>query len=106
MAEIQAAIVAINQARELSIRKLRVNTDSEVLFLAATEYIKLWKRNNWRSLYDSTRHIKDRHSFEALDTAMQAQIDIKFKHVQGHSGNVSNNAADRLARAGAELHRQ
>ncbi|XP_031625471.1 ribonuclease H1-like [Contarinia nasturtii] len=106
VAEIQAATIAIKQAGQLGIRKLRVNTDSEVLYMAATQYIPKWKQNNWMSLYNIYSPIKNRRNFEDLDIAMRSypQMDIKFRHIPGHSGNQYHNAADRLARAGAELH--
>lgn len=103
VAEIHAALIAIKQAARLGIRKLCVNTDSKNLVDAINVNITKWKTNNWRSTWDH-KPIKNRHEFEALDIAIRSnpQILIKFLYIPGHSGNEYHNAADHLARKGAE----
>lgn len=105
IAEIQGAIVAIQQAARLNIKKLRVVTDSENVYKAVNENIPQWKRNGWRSLYDG-QPIEDRSDWEALDYAIRSnpRMVVKFKHVPGHSGIQEHNEADRLAALGAGLH--
>lgn len=87
-AEIQAAIVAIQQARELSISNLCVNTDAKIVVDAVEQLIPQWKQNNWQSLWDAGR-IANRRSFEDLERAirMSSHMNIKFKHIAAHSGN-------------------
>lgn len=105
IAEIQSAYLAIDLARQLGVTKLRINTDSQVVFDAGTKLISIWKANNWESIYDG-KPIKDRRYFEKFDAVLRRnpKITIDFRHVDGHSGNENHNEADHLAKRGAELH--
>ena len=89
VAEIQGATVAIQKAARLGIKRLRVNTDSELVYEAVTENIP-----------------KNRTDFEELDRVIRnnSQMTIKFKLLRGHSGNQDHNKANRLAAVGARLH--
>lgn len=101
IAEILAAHYAIEQAKRLNIRKLRIYTDCNHLVDAVSGNIEKWKANGWRSLYD-LKPIQNRDDYEKLDSLMRsAQIEIKFKLLKAHSGNEHHNAADQLARIGA-----
>ncbi|KAG4072607.1 hypothetical protein HA402_004696 [Bradysia odoriphaga] len=105
VAEIQSAYIAILLARQLGVTKLCVNTDSKNVYDAATYLIDEWKENDWLSLYTS-QPIVDRPYYEKLKKSIcdNPQMEIKFVHIDGHSGNQYHNAADRLARKGAEQH--
>lgn len=106
IAEIQAATLAINQANRLNIRKLRVHTDLQVTVDAVNEFLQRWKANNWLSLWDG-QPVANRREFEDLDKAIRQNpnLVIQFRHIPGHSGNEHHNAADHLARKGAEQRR-
>lgn len=60
-----------------------------------------WIRNDWiKSDGEPVRH---REQFiELLDAIDETQMDIKFVHVRGHSHDVYNDEADRLAKLGAK----
>lgn len=105
VAEIQAAYIAITYARQLGVTKLCINTDSKLVFDAATYLIDEWKENDWLSLYTG-QAIVDRPYFQKLKKAIgdHPEMDIKFNHVMAHSGNQHHNEADHLARKGAERH--
>lgn len=105
IAEIQSAYIAIYLAAQLGVMKLRINTDSQVVFDAATDLISKWEKNDWKSLYDGKK-IVDRLYFEKLEDAIRknTQITIVFNRVEAHSGNIHHNEADHLAEKGAELH--
>lgn len=105
VAEIQSAYIAIAFAKQLGVKKLCINTDSKLVFDAATYLIDEWKENDWLSLYTG-QPIVDRPYFQRLKKAISENPDItiKFKHLLGHSGNQHHNEADHLARKGAELH--
>lgn len=105
MAEIQAATLAICQAGELGIKKLRLFTDSKVVYDAATNLIVQWRGNNWRSLYDG-EPLVNAEEFQQLQNAMRRdQMKIEFEWIRSHSGNQYHNQADHLAKQGAQLHR-
>ena len=61
-----------------------------------------WKKNGWKT---TTGDVKNRIDLEHLDDALQKaakfSMIVAFKHVRGHQGNDGNEAADRLAVAGA-----
>lgn len=82
-AEIRSAIFAIKQAKRLRIRKIRINTDSEVLCNAVSDLIPKWKSNGWLNLCDGITPIENRRDFEELDEVIRAQtsMDIKFKFI-------------------------
>jgi len=95
-AEIQAAVLAIVQARELKIVKLNIHTDSLFLINSITVWINNWKTNNWRT--KAKKPVKNKEDFEVLDGELeQGDVEVKWTHVPGHKGNVGNKAADKLA---------
>lgn len=103
--EIQAATRAINDAGRMGISDLRVNTDSEFLRKSATEWMPTWKQNGWHK--SNGDPVVNRNDFRNLDRAMHnnPNMNIEFRHVRGHSGNPHNDAADRMARDGAQRYR-
>lgn len=105
VAEIQSAYIAVLFAKEFGITKLCINTDSQLVFDAATYLIDEWKENDWLSLYTG-QPIVDRPYFQKLKNAIcdNPHMTIKFNHLPAHSGNQHHNEADHLARKGAERH--
>jgi len=104
-AEIQAATLAIGQARGLSIRRLNIHTDSQFLINCITIWINNWKRNQWKT--KDKKPVKNKEDLEALDHEIQqGDIEVKWTHVRGHSGIEGNEAADKLAVAGANKLKQ
>lgn len=93
-AEIQSAYIAIALARQLRVKKLCINTDSKVVFDAATDLIQKWEENDWKSLYDG-RSIADRRYWEKLAFELEIckiqGMEIQFNLVEGHSGNEYHN---------------
>ena len=108
IAEVQAVNVAIEQACQLAITNLRVNTDSNMVYTAITENLSRWKANGLYSMYNG-QPISDRADYEKLDHAISYakyynQMTIRFQLSLGRSDNQHLNEADRLAAAGARLH--
>ncbi len=86
--------------------------------LAATEWIRGWKRNNWIKKTDS-KPVMNRDLMMKIDE-LQEQLQLKWvkdfskfntqkknhisiqTYVPGHSSNKGNDEADRLAKAGAQ----
>lgn len=104
-AEIQAATRAINDAGRMGYDNIRVNTDSDFVRKAATEWMPTWKENNWNK--SNGQPVVNRQDFQNLDRAMRnnPKVNVQFHHVPGHSGNPGNEAADRLAKEGAKQYR-
>jgi len=101
-AEIQAATIAIGQAKSRSIAKLDIHTDSQFLINCITKWMPNWKRNAWMTA--DKKPVKNKADLLALDQVMaDARIVVKWTHVPGHAGVRGNEEADRLAREGAQI---
>lgn len=68
--------------------------------------MKNWKERGWR--LSSGGPVKNEQDFRKLDRiiADNAQMDIRWKYVPGHSGIRGNERADELAREGAQMYRK
>lgn len=61
-----------------------------------------WKRNGWTTSTGSA--VVNQDLWERLDRLCEARRGaVRWEHVYGHSGDVGNEGADRLAVAGACL---
>jgi len=99
-AEIQAATVAIVEARKHRIKKLNIHTDSMFLINCITIWIKNWKVNSWKT--KDKKPVKNKEDLTALDAEIsKGDVQVKWTHVKGHAGILGNERADRLAVAGA-----
>lgn len=98
-AEIQAACKAVEQAKSQNITKLVVYTDSMFTINGITKWIHAWKKNGWK--LSTGADVINREDFEKLDKLIKG-IDVKWMHIPGHAGFGGNEAADRLAREGAQ----
>ncbi|KAM6954262.1 ribonuclease H1 [Aplochiton taeniatus] len=97
-AELQAACRALEQAKEMNIKKLVLYTDSKFTINGVTTWVKNWKLNGWR--LKSGGKIINKEDFEKLDKLNQ-ELDVKWLHIPGHAGYTGNEEADRLSREGA-----
>lgn len=100
--EIQGATRAINDAAEMGVTKLRINTDSAFLRKSVNDWMPKWKENGWHK--SDGNPVVNRNDFQNLDRAMcnNPQMEVTFRHVPAHSGNPGNEAADRLSKQGAQ----
>ena len=62
-------------------------------------WIGAWKRNGWKTA--SGAPVKNQDLLELIDARRQGIV-VTFEHVAGHSGIYGNEAADELARRGAQ----
>ncbi|XP_061610550.1 ribonuclease H1 isoform X2 [Phyllopteryx taeniolatus] len=97
-AEIQAACMALQQAKEQNIKKLLVYTDSKFTINGITKWVKNWKLNGWQLKSGGTVTNKD--DFEKLDR-LNGDLEVVWIHIPGHAGYRGNEEADRLSREGA-----
>ncbi|XP_058059676.1 ribonuclease H1 [Anopheles bellator] len=102
--EIQAASMAVRLARWNGIRKLVINTDSQFLINAITQWLPGWKRRNWTLA--SGGPVKNKTDFVELERELSSgDIVVKWNHVDAHCGILGNERADQLARKGSEMYR-
>nr|XP_029487607.1 ribonuclease H1-like isoform X2 [Oncorhynchus nerka] len=100
-AELQAACKALEQAKEMNIKKLVLYTDSKFTINGVTSWVKNWKLNNWR--LNSGGPVINKEHFEKLDK-LNEELEVVWLHIPGHAGYPGNEEADRLSRAGAAKH--
>jgi ribonuclease HI len=90
--ELMAAI----QGLEALTRACDVNvyTDSQYVRLGMTQWIKQWKKNNWRNA--AKQPVKNSDLWQRLDS-VAATHTVQWHWVKGHSGHPENERADALA---------
>ncbi|XP_071837386.1 ribonuclease H1-like isoform X2 [Apostichopus japonicus] len=97
-AELTAAIRAIEVAKQQGIPKLKLYTDSKYTIKCATDWVKRWKRNGWKTANGT--EVLNKEDVVRLD-GLCGRVDVQWIHVPGHSNIPGNEAADKLAREGA-----
>ena len=76
---------------------LTLFTDSNYVKGGITEWIKTWKKNEWKTT--GKKSVKNVDLWKRLDKARQKH-NVTWKWVKGHSGQAENERADELARQG------
>jgi len=74
--------------------KAVLRTDSKYVLNGITSWISGWKANNWKGTTGNA--IKNPDLWQRLDAANSARI-VEWRWIKGHSGNVGNDLADKLA---------
>lgn len=82
-AEIQAARMAIELAAKAGIQKLRIFTDSGFMISCATEWMKKWKVNGWKT--NDNKDVKNEIELKKLDEAMKL---LTVKWVSGNGSSM------------------
>lgn len=77
--------------------KLTLFTDSNYVKGGITEWMKTWKKNEWKTA--GKKSVKNVDLWKRLDKASQRH-NVTWKWVKGHSGQTENERADELARQG------
>jgi ribonuclease HI len=93
--ELLAAINALEALERPS--TITVVTDSAYVKGGVTEWLRSWKRNNWRTA--TKKPVKNEDLWRRLDEAA-ARHQVTWTWVKGHAGHPENERADALARAG------
>ena len=94
-------LLAVIRALEALTRscKIHLHTDSTYVQKGISEWIHLWKKQNWRT--SNKKEVKNNDLWKQLDQLVQ-QHQIEWFWVRGHSGHDGNEQADKLANQGAE----
>jgi len=102
-AEILACARAIEQAIASGIKRLEIRTDSQFTISCMTMYLPKWLKNGWKKS-DGEPVLNQEELLVLQDQKLKFEKvggELKFTHINGHSGEVGNEAADRLAVEGA-----
>lgn len=95
--ELMAAISSLEVLEKST--KLTIITDSNYVKGGVTEWIKNWKKNNWKTA--NKKDVKNIDLWKRLDQA-RSKHEVIWKWVKGHAGHLENERADALARKGME----
>ena len=76
---------------------LTLFTDSNYVKGGITEWMKTWKKNEWKTT--GKKSVKNVDLWKRLDKARQKH-NVTWSWVKGHSGQTENERADELARQG------
>ena len=99
VAEIEAVAKAAKQAKANQIQKLHIVSDSKYVYDCLFNWMpKKWKLNGWKT--SEGQPVKNRSELERLESILSG-LDIKWTHVESHSGNLGNDKADQLAKQAA-----
>ena len=95
--ELSAALNALRALKKSC--DIKLFTDSQYLRLGITQWIARWHQNNWMS--SSKKPIKNRDLWQEL-FELSKMHKINWQWVKGHSGDIGNELADKLANKGIE----
>ena len=96
--ELQAAISALTALKESC--EVTLFTDSEYLRQGITEWLRIWKANNWRTA--DRKPVKNDDLWRQLDEVASRHT-ISWQWRKGHAGHADNERCDQLA--GTEIHK-
>ncbi|WP_107851372.1 ribonuclease HI [Oceanimonas marisflavi] len=78
--------------------EVELTTDSQYVRQGITQWIKGWKRNNWRTAAKTP--VKNADLWQQLDELCQRHK-VQWHWVRGHTGHPENERCDDLAREAA-----
>jgi ribonuclease HI len=79
--------------------RVTIHTDSQYVRNGITTWIHNWKARGWRTA--DGKPVKNAELWGKLDH-LNAQHDVHWRWVKGHSGDVGNERADALANRGVD----
>lgn len=95
--ELQAAIEGLASLSERC--DVTLTTDSQYVRKGITEWISGWKQRGWRTA--AKKPVKNVELWQRLDE-LNAQHEVNWCWVKGHSGHPENDKADDLANKGID----
>lgn len=91
--ELQATIEGLKAVRNTE-AAIKLYTDSKYVQKGCIEWLSNWKNKDWKTA--NGKPVKNVDLWQELDSLMEA-LTVSFHWVKGHSGNLMNELADRLA---------
>ncbi|MEL0017022.1 MAG: ribonuclease HI [Gammaproteobacteria bacterium] len=95
--ELLAAIEGLATLKEPC--SVELFTDSKYVMDGITQWIKNWKKNNWKTA--AKKEVKNKELWQKLDYLI-SKHQVQWHWVKGHSGDAGNEAADLLANKGID----
>ena len=98
--ELTAVISALRALKTMDVpRKAIVLTDSQYVQKGITEWIRVWKRNSWRT--SDKKPVKNQDLWVELNSLAE-EFSIEWEWVRGHAGNEYNEMCDRMTQEAIE----
>lgn len=93
--ELTAVIMALRALKTMTDvpRQAVVYTDSQYVQKGITEWIRNWKRNEWRTA--DKKPVKNQDLWMELDS-IAGEFPLKWEWVKGHAGNEYNEMCDAM----------
>lgn len=92
--ELTAAIAGLKEAVDSGAASITVVTDSEYVVKGATQWLRGWVRNGWKTA--SGQPVKNRDRWEEIARLTQGRT-VRWHWVKGHAGHPENERADLIA---------
>jgi len=83
------------EGKQLSLKEIKIYTDSVYLKDGITVWINKWERNNWKTT--DKKNVKNIDLWKKLKEITKSK-QIEWCWVKGHSGDSMNDLADKLAK--------
>ena len=98
--ELTAAIKGLEfcdsqEEKQLSLKEIKIYTDSVYLKEGITSWISNWEKNNWKT--SDKKNVKNVDLWKKLKELIQSN-QVEWNWVKGHSEDAMNNLADKLAK--------
>ncbi|MCK5395629.1 MAG: ribonuclease HI, partial [Gammaproteobacteria bacterium] len=79
---------------------VKIYTDSKYVLDGMTKWLEGWKKKGWKTA--AKKPVKNVELWQRLDAAVQANNEVSWQWVKGHSGHDGNEYADMLANRGID----
>ena len=85
----------LQEKKQLSLKEIKIYTDSNYLKEGITNWINNWEKNNWKT--SDKKNVKNIDLWKKLRELTESR-QIEWCWIKGHSGNPMNDLADKLAK--------
>ena len=85
----------LQEEKQLTLKEIKIYTDSIYLKEGITNWISNWEKNNWKTA--DKKSVKNIDLWKKLKVLVESS-QIEWKWIKGHSKNQMNDLADELAK--------
>ena len=85
----------LQEGKQLSLKEIKLYTDSVYLKEGITNWISKWEKNNWKT--SNKKNVKNIDLWKKLKDLVTSK-QIEWCWIKGHSGDPMNDLADKLAK--------
>jgi len=85
----------LQEKKQLSLKEIKIYTDSGYLKEGITNWISNWEKNNWKT--SDKKNVKNVDLWKKLKDLTKSK-QIEWYWIKGHSGDPMNDLADKLAK--------